>query len=263
MIFLNPQWQGSGFTNELRIGAETLKTYFKDFEITEVPLSNKDLAVVDNIKCFNPILEQAIFFKKIISENQPKKISTIGGDCGIEIIPISYLNKITEGNICIIWIDAHADLNTPESSPSKTFHGMPLRLLLGDGNKQIKNLLFSTIAPEQICFVGLRDLDEPEREYISKNNITTISNCDFSEIQPKIKNFTTIYIHLDLDVLDKSAFEFTMFPTSKGFTIYDVAQLIKKLKVNYDVAGFCITESTAAKLEQLESIRSILDQIEL
>ncbi|MGY0038106.1 arginase family protein [Pedobacter sp. NJ-S-72] len=106
----------------------------------------------------------SFFFKDIISEIHPTKISTIGGDCGIEIMPISYLNKIYNGNLSIIWIDAHADLNTPESSPSKTFHGMPLRTLLGDGNKQFKELLFSTIKPEQISFIGLRDLDDEPRK---------------------------------------------------------------------------------------------------
>ena len=169
MIFINPQWQGSGLTNELKVGAETLDIFFKDYEKTTIPLSDKELTEINGIKCFKPILEQTNIFRNIISKKEPLKISTIGGDCGIEIIPISYLNKTTQGDLCIIWIDAHADLNTPESSPSKTYHGMPLRTLLGEGNDQIDELLFSTIKPEQICFVGLRDVDEPERNYIIDN----------------------------------------------------------------------------------------------
>jgi arginase len=88
MIFINPQWQGSGLTDEIRIGAETLKLYYKDYnEVIMVPLSEKELSVVDNMKCFRPIFEQTILFKKLITDIQPIKISTIGGDCGIEIIP--------------------------------------------------------------------------------------------------------------------------------------------------------------------------------
>ena len=264
MIFINPQWQGSGLTDELKVGAETLKSYFRNYTTTVIPLSTKDLTTIDNIKCFEPILEQTNYFKQIIAESKPEKISTIGGDCGIEVVPISYLNKIYQGDICIVFIDAHADLNTPDSSPSKAFHGMPLRTLLGDGNEKFINLLFSTIKPEQVCYVGLRDMDEPESEYVSNHNMITITDCQYSNVQKKVKNFKNVYIHLDLDVLDKAEFEFSLFPTtSKGLLIDDVAHLIGELKMNNNVVGFCITECTATKLEQLDRIKSILDQIEL
>ena len=263
MIFINPQWQGSGFTDDLKRGAETFISYFKDKDIKIIPLSTKELTTIDNIKCFGPIFEQTTFFKKIINDSKPNKISTIGGDCAIELMPVSYLNKIYQEDICIVWIDAHADLNTPESSPSKTFHGMPLRTLLGEGNQDFISLLFSTIKPAQICYVGLRDLDEPESEYIKQHNITTITNCQFEKVQNKIKPFKNVYIHLDLDVLDTLEYEFSMFPTNIGSSVADVAELVRKIKSNHHVVGFCITESTATTLEQLDPIKPILDQIEL
>lgn len=263
MIFINPQWQGSGLTDDLKFGAKNLKDYFKDLETKVIPLSTKHLTTIDNIKCFEPILEQTTFFRNIIADCKLEKISTIGGDCGIEIMPISFLNKIYKQDIGIVWIDAHADLNTPESSPSKTFHGMPLRILLGEGNEQFKNLLFSTIEPKQVCFVGLRDLDQPEKEYILNNSITSLEDSEYSNVYNKVKAFNNIYIHLDLDVLDKSEFEFTMFPTSNGLSVDEVVQLIKKIKANHNVVGFCITESTAINLEQLNPIKSILDELNL
>lgn len=262
MIFINPQWQGSGFTDELKAGAETFMLYFKDYDTTVIPLSNKPLTTVSNINCFEPILEQTILFKEIISNSQPDKISTIGGDCGIEIIPISWLNKLYQKDLCVVYIDAHADLNTPESSPSKAFHGMPLRMLLGEGNEQFISLLFSKLKPEQICYVGLRDLDEPESEYIIQHNMTTIADCKFEDVQNKIKDFKHVYIHLDLDVLDRSEYEFSMFPTNIGSRVADVDELIKKIKANYKVVGFCITESIATSVEQLNAIKPIIDQIE-
>lgn len=91
----------------------------------------------------------------------------------------------------------------------------------------------------------------------------TVTNCQDAAIQNKIQNFKNVYIHLDLDVLDKSEFEFTMFPTINGFLVEDVVQLIEKIKSKHNVVGFCITESTATKLEQLDKIKAILDQIEL
>jgi arginase len=141
---------------------------------------------------------------------------------------------------------------------------MPLRTLLGDGNEKFVNLLFSTIKPEQVCYVGLRDMDEPEIEYVSSHNMTTIADCQFTNVQNKTKNFNNVYIHLDLDALDKGEFEFSLFPTtSKGLLIDDVARLISELKMKTNVVGFCITECTATKVEQLDGIKPILDQIEL
>jgi len=263
MIFINPQWQGSGLTDELKFGAETLNLYFNNFDKTTIPLSSRELTTIDNIKCYKPILEQTTLFRQIIADRKLNKVSTIGGDCAIEIVPISYLNKLYKEDICIVWIDAHADLNTPDSSPSKAFHGMPLRTLLGEGNEKFIDLLFSKLNPEQVCYVGLRDLDEPEKEYISRHNMTTITNCQYANVQNKIKNFKNVYIHLDLDVLDKSEFEFSMFPTNNGSLISDVVQLIEKIKEHHNVVGFCITECTATTLGQLDKIKPILDQIEV
>ena len=72
-----------------------------------------------------------------------------------------------------------------------------------------------------------------------------------------------VYIHLDLDALDKSEYEYSLFGTNDGVPVADVAELIKQIKANHHVVGFCITESTAKTLEELEPIKPILDQIEL
>lgn len=58
MIFINPQWQGSGLTDELKRGANNLANYFKT-DYTLIPLSDKELTTIDNIMGFYPILEQA------------------------------------------------------------------------------------------------------------------------------------------------------------------------------------------------------------
>jgi len=264
MIFINPQWQGSGVTDVLKKGAETFKQYFKT-GFVEIPLSDGGLDTMNNIVAYEAIIEQAKYFKKIIEEANLSTITTIGGDCAVEIMPISYLNKRLSGDLCVIYIDAHPDLNTPESSPSKAFHGMPLRTLLGEGDKQIKDLLFSFLHPQQICFVGLRDADDPEKEYIEANNITSLPSAEYYPVEQAInvKKFTNIYIHLDLDVLDREEFGFAMFPTGNGLPIQEVTQLIKNLKTNFKIAGICVTESIATSPDLLTPIKGILDQVGL
>lgn len=264
MIFINPQWQGSGYTDEIKRGAENLIKYFKT-DLLTIPLSDKELTTVDNIIGFYPIVEQIENFRQILLNSRLKKVATIGGDCGIEVIPISYLNKIYDNNIFVIWFDAHADLNTPDSSPSKTFHGMPLRTLLNEGNSIIKQKLFSFIKPNQICFAGLRDLDEAEVTFIKSNKINSLESPDYNAIETIIKRngYNKVYIHLDLDVLDQKEFKHTMFPSDNGFRAIEVADTIKKLKNQFEVVGICITESTATTLDDLEPIKQILDQVRI
>ena len=69
-------------------------------------------------------------------------------------------------------IDAHADLNTPASSPSHHFHGMPLRVLVSGGNAKIIELLDSVLSSSQVFLVGARDFDPPEQNYIQQKNIS-------------------------------------------------------------------------------------------
>ncbi len=84
---------------------------------------------------------------------------------------------------------------------------------------------------------------EPESDSVSSNNMARIPDCLFSSVQNKVKDYSNGYIHLDLYVLDKAEFEFSLYPKeSKGPLIDAVAHLISDLKTNYNVVGFCILE---------------------
>ncbi|HEY1646394.1 MAG TPA: arginase [Terracidiphilus sp.] len=78
--------------------------------------------------------------------------------------------------IGLIWIDAHADFNTPETSPSGNVHGMPLAALLGLGPEPLSNLLgfAPKIAPENTVLIGVRDIDAAERENIRRAGLTEV-----------------------------------------------------------------------------------------
>lgn len=112
-----------------------------------------------------------------VSENLSNAVSSsiknqafpliIGGDHSIAIGSISGVSQHYE-NLGIIWYDAHGDLNIPEESPSGNIHGMPLRVLLGDGDKQLVNIsgYAPKVKPENIVLIGMRDLDVGERDFI-------------------------------------------------------------------------------------------------
>jgi arginase len=83
----------------------------------------------------------------------------------------------------LIWIDAHTDINTPESSPSGNVHGMPLAAIMGLGPAELVNILgFSPkIAPENCVLVGVRDIDAIEKENVRKAGIDVFTMRDIDE----------------------------------------------------------------------------------
>lgn len=158
-----------------------------------------------------------------VSENLSNAVSSsiknqafpliIGGDHSIAIGSISGVSQHYE-NLGIIWYDAHGDLNIPEESPSGNIHGMPLRVLLGDGDKQLVNIsgYAPKVKPENIVLIGMRDLDIGERDFIRENNIKTYTMADIDrngikqvmeESVSYLKDKTDgIHLSLDVDALD-------------------------------------------------------------
>ena len=260
MIFLNPQWQGSGTVRELEDGARTLSAFINKPGTIEVPLSHQSLDVSNGIFAYEPIRSQLESFYSLVASHAPENISTIGGECGIELIPVSYLNKYYNQDLALLWFDGHADLNSPETSPSRHFHGMPVRFLLGEGDPGILKYAFSSLQQEQIIYVGVNDTDPAEENYILANNIDRVSSPDYSRIHKLLtqKKRRNIYIHFDLDVLSEKEFSFTPYPNRTGFGIAETCRIIVQLRQDFNVVGTSVTESIALKAEQLMPIAILL-----
>jgi arginase len=103
----------------------------------------------------------------------------LGGDHSVAAGTVAGVaNHFREKNelIGLIWIDAHSDINTPETSPSGNVHGMPVAALLGMGPAPLSDLLgwSPKLLPEHTVLVGIRDIDEIEKENIRRIGITNI-----------------------------------------------------------------------------------------
>jgi arginase len=123
--------------------------------------------------------------KKILGAGELPVI--LGGDHGIAIGTFSGISAHfhdQDQEIGLIWFDAHADMNTPETSPSGNLHGMPLATILGEGNSDLVNLegFAPKINPQFCAHVGARDLDLGEKRLIRRlglrQNFFTMSDID-------------------------------------------------------------------------------------
>ncbi|HKG58164.1 MAG TPA: arginase [Pyrinomonadaceae bacterium] len=134
-----------------------------------LPEADEKLKYVREIS--NACEELAVGVEEILKAGQLPLI--LGGDHSIAIGSFagaaSYYKKQNE-TLGLIWFDAHADMNTPDSTPSGNIHGMPLAVLLGYGTPELTNIAgFAPKLDPQLCaHVGARDIDSGERELIKK-----------------------------------------------------------------------------------------------
>ncbi|HDE0663628.1 TPA: arginase [Staphylococcus aureus] len=136
----------------------------------------------------------------------------LGGNHSIAVGSVSAISK-HYNNLGVIWYDAHGDLNIPEESPSGNIHGMPLRILTGEGPKELLELNSNVIKPENIVLIGMRDLDKGERQFIKDHNIKTFTMSDIDKLgikevientieYLKSRNVDGVHLSLDVDALD-------------------------------------------------------------
>ncbi len=157
--------------------------------------------------------------------------------------------------MALIWFDAHGDLNTPDSSPSGHFHGMPLRTLLGEGDPQILNNCFSLLNPNQLFMIGARDLDAAERDFIDQHNIATFGpQTDPSQVVQAVQKagFQNVYLHFDLDVLSPEEFTNMIFQVDDGLPIQTALQLVNQLSNHFRVVGSSLLEYVGDQAAQHE-----------
>jgi len=245
-----PDWHASA-TPRAHDGAVALRAAFGDLQpLIDVPVepAGDPSAAQDGIVFRGPVLKQLRTAIRAIEHAAPSRLFSILGTCGAELAPVSYLNARYRGDLAVVWLDAHGDLNTPHTSPSKRFHGMVLRALLGDRDSDLSDLVAAPLTPRQVVLAGTRDLDPPEREYIDAVNISLVKpdTADaFSDAVVSAVRATGCrhaYVHLDLDVLDPAEFPNVLVPAPGGVSLAAVDRTLRALAASSDCVGLSIVE---------------------
>jgi arginase len=134
----------------------------------------------------------------------PERPLVLGGCCCAHVGAVRELAR-RHGRLAVVWIDAHGDLNTPESSPSGNAWGMPLRMLIDDGD----------VDPKDVTLLGARSLDPPEEAFIASAGI----RLELDGLQDNV------YVALDLDVVRPPQLDVFM-PEPGGLGIGEIEQLL-------------------------------------
>ncbi len=229
-----PQWQGSARNRYLQRGARAVRDLMAArHAVFDVPLSDAE-GDGFGINHWVPLMAQYEAARDLIASRMPKRLFTLGGDCAVDLAPISYLNERYPG-LTVIWMDAHADSNSAATSPSGSFHGMPVRMLFGDAPPPLQAQLGVPLRANQFHYYGMRcDPDPGEAAFTAAMGLQNIAAMDAMS--------GPVHVHFDLDALDPTEFPYVSYPEPGGISVAGAVDFLKYIAVNCDMVGFTMTE---------------------
>jgi arginase len=232
------------------------------FEPIQSPYAKRIQGVLTMYERVSKAVNDAIrahFFPVVISGDHSNAGGTIAG---IKMAK-------PKSKLGVIWIDAHADLHTPYTTPSGNMHGMPLAASIGEDNTesqvheldektsrlwaQLKKIgnINQKVLPEDVVFISLRDFEKEEKNLIEKYGMKVITTSDVRrngaenvsrKVLRHLSDCTDIYVSFDVDSLDSSISKGTGTPVSNGLREREAEDLISKFMQNRKVCCFEITE---------------------
>ncbi|MBA2614727.1 MAG: arginase family protein [Actinobacteria bacterium] len=187
-------------------------------EAARLPLPYPDVAVIEE----PTLVEQSL----ALAAGLPERPLVLGGCCCSHVGAVEGL-AARHGRLSLVWLDAHGDLNTPETSPSGNEWGMPLRMLIDSG----------TVTAEDVVLVGARSLDAPEEEFIVRAGVHT----GVEGIEAALEGTEAVYVALDVDVLRPGGDVEPFMPEPGGPTSEEIAVVLERVAASKPLVGAGLT----------------------
>ncbi|KAJ5808338.1 hypothetical protein N7474_009607 [Penicillium riverlandense] len=206
--------------------------YYED----SIPAADPDHRGMKKPRAVSAVTEQ--LSKQVYSHaREGKFVLTLGGDHSIAIGTVSGMAKAIRERLgremAVIWVDAHADINLPETSDSGNIHGMPMAFLTRLAREEKKDIFGwlqdeHIVSTRKLVYIGLRDVDRGEKKILRENGIKAFSMHDIDRYGigrvvemalAHIGNDTPIHLSFDVDALDPQWAPSTGTPVRGGLTL--------------------------------------------
>lgn len=228
------------------------------------------LALVDERAHYLPeILEMSARLAAVVAQTvqSGSRPLVLGGDHSVAVGTLSGLAAAAGEPGGVIWIDAHGDLNTPETSPTGNVHGMPLAGALGRCGAWFEHegLTLPAVDPSRVVLVGARSLDEAERAFVhdAEVRVFTMSDIDRIGIERAMQDALAraagpgfVHVSLDLDALDPTVAPGVGTPVPGGLT-YREAHLACELIAESGLVGSLDVVEANPILDRVNATASI------
>ena len=248
-----PQWQGTASARNYQEGAGISRTLVEKLMTGRV----RDVAIPADEPMFlkHGVLGHDALVRNFAAIQKAMRkcegpVFTIGGDCSVDYVPIAEVLKRHNGEVGLVWIDTHPDLNVPASSVSRHFHGMIVRALLGEAPSPELQAFVPTLLPvKNLFYVAPHDIDPGEVQYLRDKGVFVldVAHTRVGNVEPllaaiRAAGLSKVHLHLDLDVIDPDIFPHVATPVPEGVTPENVVTVLQTLRNNFEVVGGAMTE---------------------
>ncbi len=208
-----------------------------------------------NLKYLAEIVRVSEETAKIVDSSIQKgeKIIALGGDHSINLGTVSGASTSLKGELGMIYLDPHGDMNTDQTTLTGNIHGMHVASLLGFGHKKLSNVYKNTVKinKNNLLHIGGNDFDQAEIDLIKKEKLTCFTIFDLlshglnplfpliQKLQSQIKN---IWVSLDLDVIDCIYAPGAGMPNKGGLTYREVTTIAEYIGKHCNVVGVDVVE---------------------
>jgi len=193
----------------------------------------------------------------------------IGGDCLVALGALSGL--LDPPNTAVVWVDAHGDFNTPETTISGYLGGMPLACAVGRGLSDLREQCkLATPVPERnVAMIGVRDLDAAEEQQLLASSVALVRGPEL-ERDPAaldrtlngLSSFPQLYLHVDIDVLDPVEAPGVDYPAAGGLSLGALSRIVERTVGLGNIAALAITAVNPEKDIDERTVGAALTVIE-
>ena len=235
---------------------------------------NADVEQAKYVAIHDICQQLSINVQQSVSHHRPFII--LGGDhsCAIGTWSGAASALHDKGDIGLVWIDAHMDSHTPETSHSGAIHGMPVASLLGYGDPNLVNIAYAgqKIKPENICLIGVRSYEPEEKQLLDQLGVKVFyaDECEqqglekvFAEALTRIcKNTCGFGISLDLDAIDPLEAPGVGSPAANGLNATELMNILSKQKYDEHFLGFEMVELNSSQDKDDKTAKLAVDLIQ-
>ena len=238
-------WYGSALSASLTAGVRVLQDLFPaassgcEVFVDTTVHSPKQHRVRD----FEPYRNGLRAIRTILEERASDQLVLLGGGCAASIATVSYLKRCYR-RLRVIWIDAHGDLNTPESSASGYIHGMAIGVITSNAAHRLFFADEGALPYDRVALVGQKTLDPSESAAIERHSIRRFAAPDFGPLGTFCAaQSAPVYVHLDLDAMHPAVYTNPKCDIRAGIDFDRLVLLLKTIADNAPIVGIAIVEN--------------------
>lgn len=273
-----PQWQGGDIAKwipEIENPDDASRGYFLGAQLLDFLVPNKGqetLTVPVSMdikrKIQNGVLDRDIIASQtetavnMLQSVDPDKIVVLGGECSVSVAPFTYLARKYNGDVAMVWLDAHPDITLP-GDVYAGYHAMAVTACMGYGDEKIVSVLPARFEPSKILLVGLHDWERDEiKERQKQYGIKHLAPEDVAENSDAVKDWlktcgaSKVVVHFDMDVLDPAEIIAAVGTIPGGMKISGVVRVINDIAEEKEIVGLTIAEPmprTAIRIKNMLS----------